>query len=324
MAAAPGGKTSYIAQMMKNQGVLIANDSKKERLTVRFTPYSSDFKPLHFNLQRLGVSNCTVVNYDGRKLPQYIKGFDRILLDAPCTGLGVISRDPSIKSNRFMIDVRKNAHLQRELLRAAVDCCKPGGIIVYSTCSISVEENEAVVDYITKIRHVKIRDTGLPIEKEGLTKYKEHRFNPKIALTRRVYPHVHNMDGFFIAKLQKIKDGERNPIDGTEVSKPVVKAKEAKPQKENGKKKEKKHVPAADSEPKEQPEAQLSRKEKNKLATNLKKREPQKLQDPEEKSAVSKTQEQPQQVAQSDIDVEKKKKLLLLKKKKLEQLKKKE
>jgi 25S rRNA (cytosine2870-C5)-methyltransferase len=147
------------------------------------------------------VTNCSVVNYDGRKLPRIIKGFDRILLDAPCTGLGVISRDPSIKSNRFLIDVRKNAHLQRELLRAAVDCCKPGGIIVYSTCSISVEENEAVVDYITKVRHVKIRDTGLPIEKGGLVNYKEHKFNPKIALTRRVYPHVHNMDGFFIAKL---------------------------------------------------------------------------------------------------------------------------
>ena len=89
MAAAPGGKTSYIAQMMKNQGVLIANDLKKERL-----------KALHFNLQRLGVNNCAVVNFDGRKLPGMLKGFDRVLLDAPCTGLGVISRDPSIKSNR--------------------------------------------------------------------------------------------------------------------------------------------------------------------------------------------------------------------------------
>ena len=89
MAAAPGGKTSYIAQLMKNQGVLVANDLKKERL-----------KALHFNIQRLGVTNCVVVSYDGRKLTNYIKGFDRVLLDAPCTGLGVISRDQSIKSNR--------------------------------------------------------------------------------------------------------------------------------------------------------------------------------------------------------------------------------
>lgn len=85
-----------------------------------------------------------------------------------------------------MKDVKRNAHVQKELLRAAVDCCKPGGIIVYSTCSIAVEENEAVVDYITKVRHVKIRDTGLPIEKEGVTRYGEKRFDPKVKLTRRV------------------------------------------------------------------------------------------------------------------------------------------
>ena len=84
------------------------------------------------------------------------------------------------------MDVRKNAHIQKELLRAAVDCCKPGGIIVYSTCSISVEENEGVIDYITKHRFVKIRETGLPIEKEGFTKYQDYRFNPKLSLTRRV------------------------------------------------------------------------------------------------------------------------------------------
>lgn len=88
-----------------------------------------------------------------------------------------------------MKDVRKAGHLQRELLRAAIDCCKPGGIVVYSTCSIAIEENEAVVDYIQRVRHVKIVDTGLPVSREGLTKYKEHRFHPKIALTRRViYP----------------------------------------------------------------------------------------------------------------------------------------
>lgn len=279
-----------------------------------------------------------MVNYDGRKLPQYIKGFDRILLDAPCTGLGVISRDPSIKSNRFMIDVRKNAHLQRELLRAAVDCCKPGGIIVYSTCSISVEENEAVVDYITKIRHVKIRDTGLPIEKEGFTKYREHRFNPKLALTRRVYPHVHNMDGFFIAKLQKIKDGERNPIDGTEVSKPVVKPNEAKAKKEAANKKEaagkkdKKQIPEEKTEGEIKPQTELSRKEKKKLASNLKKREPEKTKNTdgqEEKKktenvgAKGKDQNSKPQAANSELDLDKKKKLLLLKKKKLEELKKK-
>ena len=86
MAAAPGGKTTHIAQIMKNTGLIVANDLKKERLV-----------GLHFNCQRLGVKNVIVTNYDGRKFPKSLKNFDRILLDAPCTGLGVISRDKTIK-----------------------------------------------------------------------------------------------------------------------------------------------------------------------------------------------------------------------------------
>jgi ribosomal RNA methyltransferase Nop2 len=87
MAAAPGGKTTYIAQLMKNTGVLVANDLKKERL-----------KALNANCHRLGVQNCVVTNYDGRKMPKQFTKFDRCLLDAPCSGLGVIARDQSIKT----------------------------------------------------------------------------------------------------------------------------------------------------------------------------------------------------------------------------------
>ena len=89
MAAAPGGKTSYICQLMKNTGVVVANDGKAERL-----------KSLKFNVQRLGITNCIVCNYDGRKFTKVMKGFDRVLLDAPCTGLGIIAKDPSVKTSR--------------------------------------------------------------------------------------------------------------------------------------------------------------------------------------------------------------------------------
>ena len=92
MAAAPGGKTTYIAQLMKNQGVLVANDLKKERI-----------KSLNANLHRLGVQNAVVINYDGRKLPKMYQKYDRVLLDAPCSGIGVISRDPSIKVQKVRI-----------------------------------------------------------------------------------------------------------------------------------------------------------------------------------------------------------------------------
>ena len=156
MAAAPGGKTSYISQLMKNTGVLVANDLKKERL-----------KSLNANMHRLGVSNVVVANYDGRKLPSIFKKFDRCLLDAPCSGLGVIARDPSIKVQKTWEDVRKLSHLQKELIKAAIDCVdansKTGGYIVYSTCSISVEENEAVIEYALSNRFVKLVESGLEV-----------------------------------------------------------------------------------------------------------------------------------------------------------------
>ncbi|KAG9402380.1 rRNA (cytosine-C5-)-methyltransferase nop2 [Aphanomyces cochlioides] len=145
MCCAPGGKTTYIAQLMRNAGSLIANDLKKQRL-----------KATVANLHRLGVKNCAVSNYDGRKLPTVFQGFDRVLLDAPWTGMGVISRDPSIKTQKTEKDVQRLAHLQKELLLAAIDAVdaksSTGGIIVYSTCSVMVEENEAVVDYALRKR----------------------------------------------------------------------------------------------------------------------------------------------------------------------------
>ena len=110
MAASPGGKTTYIAQLMKNTGVLFANDLKEERL-----------KSLSANIQRLGVKNCLVTNYDGRKFGTTMKGFDRVLLDSPCSGLGVISRDPSIKAQKTYKEILKLSHLQKELLLSAID-----------------------------------------------------------------------------------------------------------------------------------------------------------------------------------------------------------
>lgn len=131
MAAAPGGKTSYIAQLMKNTGSIFANDLKKERL-----------RALQFNLYRLGITNTVVTCRDGRKYSKIFPNtFDKVLLDSPCTGLGIISKDMSIKANRVAIDIYKNSHIQKELILSAIDSAKVGGIIVYSTCSVSPLEN---------------------------------------------------------------------------------------------------------------------------------------------------------------------------------------
>ena len=151
MAASPGGKSSHVAALMANTGTLVANDSSKDRL-----------RALQANLSRLGVRNAIVLNADGRDFPKLMGGFDRVLLDAPCSGLGVISKDPSVKAEKSYADVQRCQQLQKELLLAAIDSCnadQPGneesGIIVYSTCSVSIEENESVVEHALQTRNVR-------------------------------------------------------------------------------------------------------------------------------------------------------------------------
>lgn len=195
MSAAPGGKSTHLAALMRNTGILFANDSSKDRL-----------KSLIANIHRMGVSNSVVCNYDARKLPGILglNSFHKILLDAPCSGTGVISKDPTVKAGKTDADFVLLTHLQKELILAAADMCEVGGNFVYSTCSVTVEENEEVVAYaLLKRKNIRLVDTGIPFGKEGFTAFCGKQFPAALKLTRRFYPHMHNMDGFFVSKFEK-------------------------------------------------------------------------------------------------------------------------
>jgi len=223
MSAAPGGKTTFMSAMMKNTGTLFANDSSKARC-----------KSLMANVSRMGCHNVIISNHDARDFPKVMGGFNRVLLDAPCSGTGVISKDASVKNNKSEKDLLLLSHLQKQLILCAIDSVSPhspnGGYLVYSTCSVTVEENESVIDYALKKRpNVKLVDTNIGFGKEGFVRFRGKIFNPSLKLTRRFYPHVHNVDGFFVAKLkvnpkpktapaQEQGDAEQNPSQDDEPS----------------------------------------------------------------------------------------------------------
>jgi len=277
MASAPGGKTTHIAAIMNNTGMILANDANKDRC-----------KAVVGNVHRLGITNTVICNYDGRKLPKIMTGFDRVLLDAPCSGTGVISKDESAKLSKDESDIHLCSHLQKELILAAIDCLdhksKTGGYLVYSTCSVLPEENENVVDYVLRKRHVKLVPTGLDFGVEGFTKYREKRYHPSMNLCRRYYPHTHNMDGFFVAKIKKLSNKIPNQEEAkkkTEEEDETVEDEEEET-KDSGVESEKEPEPESESEPEQPKSAKTVKKVQGKEKKSKEEKSPKKFKGKEE------------------------------------------
>ena len=194
MAASPGSKTTQMAAMMNNTGVIIANDYKGLRL-----------QSLGINLQRSLVTNTIITLMKGQRFKDF--QFDKILLDAPCSGTGTIRK--SLKTIRIWNAgmITKLAKEQKELIETAFNNLKPGGEMIYSTCSVEPEENEGVVDFLlNKYKNAKVMKVILPGLKTSppVLEFAGTSHNPQIKNSLRIWPQDNDTEGFFVAKIKKL------------------------------------------------------------------------------------------------------------------------
>ncbi|MBC8495511.1 RsmB/NOP family class I SAM-dependent RNA methyltransferase [archaeon] len=191
MSAAPGGKTTQLAAYMQNKGSIMALDNNVHRL-----------ESLRNNIERLGVTNTLIYKKDARFATDFKLGFDKILLDAPC------SSNFADEENWFHMKsvegFKERARLQKELLKAAVKSLKKGGVLVYSTCTLEPEENELNINWLlNKFNDLSLEEINLSIGDPGLTDVFGDKLNPEIKKCKRFWPHKTGIQGFFIAKIKK-------------------------------------------------------------------------------------------------------------------------
>jgi 16S rRNA (cytosine967-C5)-methyltransferase len=186
MCAAPGGKATHIAQMLNNKGHIIAVDK-----------YDAKIRVMKENTERLGVTNVEFVQDDANDFTSEIittQRFDKILLDAPCSGLGVLSKKPDIRWKREVEDIIGLSEIQKRLLNNAAKYLKPDGVIVYSTCTIEPEENmEVVKEFLENNPGFTIDNASKYINKELV--------NDDGCI--ETYPHIHGIDGSFAVRLMR-------------------------------------------------------------------------------------------------------------------------
>ena len=203
LCSSPGSKTTQTASEMKNTGTIIANEVSLGRIKI-----------LASNLERCGVTNAIISKKDGVAFCKRMEkenpelNFDRILVDAPCSGEGTLRSSPKTYLMWNIKIVHKLSRLQKNLVLSALEILKPGEELIYSTCTHAPEENEEVVDFILKElgNKIKLEKISLPVKfREGLTKWNNQEYSKEVKKCARIYPQDNNTEGFFIAKFRKLK-----------------------------------------------------------------------------------------------------------------------
>ncbi|ERG98003.1 MAG: tRNA and rRNA cytosine-C5-methylase [Haloquadratum sp. J07HQX50] len=203
--AAPGSKTTHCAALMNDRGLIVGNDNNLGRLSA-----------LRANAERLGLTNLAITNQDARNYSikpfqgtfnasDGFETFDRVLVDAPCSCDGTIRKNPDVREQWTKKHMNSITQIQQSILQRAIQLTTPGGRVVYSTCSFSPEENEAVVDNVLTELPCQIMTWKPPNGFEttqGETQWNGEMFDDSLQNTHRVYPHYNDTGGFFVAVLE--------------------------------------------------------------------------------------------------------------------------
>jgi tRNA (cytosine49-C5)-methyltransferase len=205
LCASPGSKTTQAAAMMENEGFILANEINMGRIGI-----------LNSNLERCGVMNQVVTRKEGvalceRLLKKSDMRFDKILVDAPCSGEGTLRKSPKtfLMWNENMI--KKIAKTQRALAGSAIKLLKVGGVMIYSTCTLAPEEDEMIVNFLLKHFDVEVEALKLPLKfRSGVCEWEGEEFDSEVEKCLRLYPQDNDTDGFFVARIRKVSDEVRD------------------------------------------------------------------------------------------------------------------
>ena len=194
MCAAPGSKTTQIGQYMENKGLLIANDFTGDRI-----------RPLGINIQKVGLTNTIITRMYGQWFAKKNILFDKVLVDAPCSGTGTIRK--SVKTLRIWNPtmIERLASTQRKLIEVGFAVLKPGGTLVYSTCSTEPTENEQTVgSFLDYHKDAVLEEIKLNLKRsEPFTEFQGMKYNTEVKKCLRLWPQDNNTEGFFVSKITK-------------------------------------------------------------------------------------------------------------------------